>query len=97
MQAFIVLVCGAPGPPFIMASTRARASGGILASWSGLICGILGIDRPEIWLVVVFSQRPGLTSIGLISCAHMATGHIITMANKIFFTSATLLRDNGIS
>jgi hypothetical protein len=52
---------------------------------------------PDIWLVVVFSHNPGLTSMGLISWDHIATGHIITLANKILFTSSILLRKNGIS
>jgi hypothetical protein len=34
---------------------------------------------------------------GLISWDHIATGHIITLANKILFTSSILLRKNGIS
>jgi hypothetical protein len=58
---------------------------------------MLGIVSPDIWLVVVFSHKPGFTSIGFISWHHIATGQIITLANKIPFTSSNLLRENGIS
>ena len=84
-------------PPFIMASIWARVWGGMRASWSGVSCGMAGMATPEIWLVVVFSQRPGLASIGLISWAQVAAGHRIAMASNICFTSKTLLGDNGIS
>ena len=47
---------------------------------------MVGIVTPDISLVVVFSQRPGLMSTGLISWHQTAAGHASTMANKIFFT-----------